>query len=190
MMTFPHKGMARRCFVGAALALFSLLTAPLAHAHSSSNSYLTLSTTGPALTLRADVHLRDLDLIFDLDANRDGRVTWGETQARSPELNDWLGQGISLTAAGLKCALGRADLQASDHADGTYLSVQWVVSCPGLSSAADAADAIVAHAGCTESSTSSPYPAEDDEDDESCGVFCCEGVRAPGVALPPPTFGV
>jgi hypothetical protein len=141
MMTSVQKVLAQRWFVGVALALFSVLNAPLAHAHSSSNSYLTLSTSGPVLTLRADVHLRDLDLIFDLDANRDGQVTWGETQARSPELNDWLGQGISLTAAGQKCALGRADLQASEHADGTYLSALWVVNCPGISSAADAADA-------------------------------------------------
>ena len=128
MMTSVQKVLAQRWFVGVALALFSVLNAPLAHAHSSSNSYLTLSTSGPVLTLRADVHLRDLDLIFDLDANRDGQVTWGETQARSPELNDWLGQGISLTAAGQKCALGRADLQASEHADGTYLSALWVVN--------------------------------------------------------------
>ena len=144
MMTFICKGMARRCVVAAALALFSLLTVPSAHAHSSSNSYLTLSTSGPELTLRADLHMRDLDLIFDLDANRDGQVTWGEAQARSPELNDWLGQGIALTAAGQKCALGRADLQASEHADGTYLSALWVVSCPGISSAAEAADARLA----------------------------------------------
>ncbi len=144
MMTSVQKVLSQRWFVGVAWALFSVLNAPLAHAHSSSNSYLTLSTTGPALMLRADLHLRDLDLIFDLDANRDGQVTWGETQARSPELNDWLGQGISLAAAGQKCALGPTDLQASEHADGTYLSAQWVVNCPGVSSAADAAEARLA----------------------------------------------
>jgi hypothetical protein len=144
MMNALHKGLAWRWLMAAALALFSLLSASVAHAHSSSNSYLTLSTSGPVLTLRADLHMRDLDLIFDLDANRDGQVTWGETNARSPELNDWLAQGISLTAAGQKCDLGRADLQASEHADGTYLSAQWAVNCPGLSSAADAADARLA----------------------------------------------
>lgn len=144
MMFLSPNWMAQRWLVAAALACFSVLGAPVAHAHSSSNSYLTLSTSGTALTLRADVHLRDLDLIFDLDANRDGQVTWGETQARGPELNDWLGQGIALTAAGQKCALGRADLQASEHADGTYLSALWLVNCPGLSSAADAADARLA----------------------------------------------
>jgi hypothetical protein len=144
MMTSRNQGWVQHWWVAAALAWFSLLTVPLAHAHSSSNSYLTLSTSGPALTLRADLHMRDLDLIFDLDTNRDGQVTWGETQARSPELKDWLAQGIALTAAGQKCALDRADLQASEHADGTYLSAQWVVNCPGLPSAADATEARLA----------------------------------------------
>ena len=144
MTSSPRNWTIQRWLFAAVLAGFSLLTAPAAHAHSSSNSYLTLSTSGPDLTLRADLHMRDLDLIFDLDANRDGQVTWGETQARHPELNDWLVQGIVLTAAGQKCALGRADLQASEHADGTYLSAQWAVNCPGLSSAAEAADARLA----------------------------------------------
>jgi hypothetical protein len=88
--------------------------------------------------------MRDLDLIFDLDVNRDGQVTWGEARARSPELNDWLGRGIVLTASGQKCALGPADLQVSEHADGTYLSAQWVVNCPGVPSAAEAAEARMA----------------------------------------------
>ena len=141
MTSSPRNWTIQRWLFAAVLAGFSLLTAPAAHAHSSSNSYLTLSTSGPDLTLRADLHMRDLDLIFDLDANRDGQVTWGEAKARHPELNDWLVQGVVLTAAGQKCDLGRADLQASEHADGTYLSAQWIVNCPGLSSSARAAEA-------------------------------------------------
>jgi hypothetical protein len=72
----------------------SLLCSGAAWAHSSSNSYLTLSAPAGPLTLRADVHLRDVDLIFDLDADRDGQVTWGETQRRSAELVSWLDQGL------------------------------------------------------------------------------------------------
>jgi len=141
MMSFARNWTPQRWLFAAVLAGINLLITPAAHAHSSSNSYLALSTSGPALTLRADVHMRDLDLNFDLDANRDGQVTWGEIQVRSPELNEWLGQGIVLTAAGQKCTLTSPDLQASEHADGTYLSAQWVVNCPGLSSAAQAAEA-------------------------------------------------
>ena len=144
MKSLPRNWMAQRWLVALALAWLGVLSPSVVHAHSSSNSYLTLSTSGPALTLRADVHMRDLDLIFDLDVNRDGQVTWGEAQARSPELNDWLGRGIVLTASDQKCALGPADLQVSEHADGTYLSAQWVVNCPGVPSAAEAVEARMA----------------------------------------------
>lgn len=122
------------------VALLSLCWSQSVHAHSSSNSYLTLSWPGDSLTLRADLHLRDVDLVFDLDADRDGQVTWGETQKRSAELNAWLSQGIGLTAARQACTLGTADLQASEHADGTYLSAQWAVACPGVDTTAGLAD--------------------------------------------------
>lgn len=100
-----------------------------AMAHSSSNSYLTLSQRGGALTLRADVHLRDVDWALDLDSNRDGQVTWGEVQARSNEVNTWLAQGLGLRTQGKNCLGGAADMQASQHADGTYLSALWSLDC-------------------------------------------------------------
>lgn len=116
----------------------ALLWSGAALAHSSSNSYLTLSAPEGRLTLRADLHLRDVDLIFDLDADRDGQVNWGETHMRSAELGSWLDQGLQLRAAGQKCLLGVADLQASEHADGTYLSAQWTPDCPGVSDLSNA----------------------------------------------------
>ena len=120
------------------VCMAALLGSSAALAHSSSNSYLTLSAPAGSLTLRADLHLRDVDLLFDLDADRDGQVTWGETHLRQAELASWLDQGLQLSAAGQKCQLGTADLQASQHADGTYLSAQWTPNCPGLSDLASA----------------------------------------------------
>jgi hypothetical protein len=66
------------------LALFALLAAFVgpALAHSSSNAYLSLSQRADDLVLRTDINLRDVDLIFDLDDDRDGQVSWGETAAR------------------------------------------------------------------------------------------------------------
>ena len=119
-------------FLGLLGLVSTLLGSSLAMAHSSSNSYLTLSAPEGQLTLRADLHLRDVDLIFDLDTDRDGQVSWGETQKRSAELVSWLDQGLQLSAAGQKCDLGQADVQASEHADGTYLSTQWTPNCPGM----------------------------------------------------------
>ncbi len=131
MMARTLRQMAHQClFMGWLLG--GLWGAHGALAHSSSSSYLTLSQPQDQLVLRADIHLRDLDLIFDLDTNRDGQVTWGETQSRSAELRTWLVQGLQLKAAGQACSLGQADLQASQHADGTYLSAQWTPDCPGV----------------------------------------------------------
>ena len=141
MMILSQRGGLRHGLVAFAMVWVGLLCPQGVQAHSSSNSFLTLSTAGNSLNLRADVHWRDVDLIFDLDANRDGQVTWAETQARSAELQLWLAQGLGLTASGQACKLGTADLQASERADGTYLSALWAVQCPGLSSAADAANA-------------------------------------------------
>jgi hypothetical protein len=107
-----------RALLGLWALIAALLWSGTSLAHSSSNSYLTLSAPEGRLSLRADLHLRDVDLIFDLDADRDGQVSWGETRMRSAELASWLDQGLQLRAAGQKCQLGLADLQASEHADG------------------------------------------------------------------------
>jgi len=73
--------------------------------------------------------LRDIDLVFDLDQNKDGKVSWGETLAKTAELKLWLEQGIQLSTLNQKCALAQMNIKASDHADGTYLSVEWTVAC-------------------------------------------------------------
>jgi hypothetical protein len=137
-----HTGLMGWRGLCAALLLMTLCWAPAAVAHSSSNSYLVLTAPDGQLSLRADIHLRDVDLIFDLDHDRDGQVTWGETQARSAELKTWLGQGIALSASGQGCTLGDADLQASQHADGMYLSALWTPVCMGLTDVTQASLAL------------------------------------------------
>lgn len=117
-----------------ALTLLGLLNP--AHAHSSSNSFLTLRMDAEGLVLRADVSMRDVDLVFSLDQDRNGQVTWAETQAKAKEIQQWLQQGIQLQASGQACTLEAADLQASEHADGIYLSAQLQVVCnPGITPA-------------------------------------------------------
>ncbi|WP_291515902.1 HupE/UreJ family protein [Acidovorax sp.] len=105
-------------------------------AHSSSNSFLALSARDGALVLRADVHLRDLDLQFDLDRDRNGEVTWAEVTERQGELQAWLTAGITLTAGGTACALAPVDVLASQRSDGTYLSAEWTL--PDCARALDA----------------------------------------------------
>ena len=101
-----------------------------AWAHSSSNSYLLLGERDGARVLRVDVHLRDIDVVFDLDADRDGQLVWSEVTARSAEVLDWLVQGLRVGSQATACGLEPIDTQASERADGTYLSTEWRVDCP------------------------------------------------------------
>lgn len=113
------------------LALMALLASLTGHAlaHSSSNSYLSLSQRGDDLVLRTDINLRDVDLIFDLDDDRDGKVSWAETAARINELNAWMQQGITVRGTSAACELQPLDVMASPHSDGFYLSAEWRVAC-------------------------------------------------------------
>ena len=132
----PYKVLLRWLLVP--VILIVLIWSGKAAAHSSSNSYLTIFAPNNQLALRADIHLRDVDLIFDLDSNRDGQVTWGETQMRSSELSAWLEQGLHLSQSGEKCSLGKVDLQVSQLADGTYLSALWAPDCQRINDIANA----------------------------------------------------
>ena len=117
--------------VGACILLLIVISSGNAQAHSSSNSYIIFSTQNQASVLRADINFRDVDLVFDLDQNKDGKVSWGETLAKTAEIQAWLEQGIQLNTTSQKCSLTQMNMKASDHADGTYLSVEWAVACLG-----------------------------------------------------------
>ena len=116
----------------ACVHLFMLISSGVAQAHSSSNSYLSVRAINDDVLLRADINLRDIDLVFDLDQNKDSQVSWGETLAKTAEIKAWLEQGIQVSNTSQKCALAAMSIMASEHADGTYLSVEWTVACSGV----------------------------------------------------------
>ena len=43
----------------------------------------------PVLDVRWDIALRDLDAAIDLDANDDGKLTWGEVKAAWPRIQTY-----------------------------------------------------------------------------------------------------
>jgi hypothetical protein len=127
------------------LSIFTLLVTWLlvfqpAQAHSSSNSFIAISPSAAGLSVRLDVSVRDADLVFDLDQDRDGQVRWSEVQAQSAPIQSWLSDSLQLQRSSQACLLKDADVQASRHGDGTYISVQWRLACPG-----SAADPLVLH---------------------------------------------
>ena len=58
------------------------LVAGAAQAHKPSDSYLTITVQDGRLRGQWDIALRDLDLAVGLDADGDGRITWGEVRAQ------------------------------------------------------------------------------------------------------------
>jgi hypothetical protein len=103
------------------LLALCLLAAP-ALAHESSDAYLSLAYDGAAtLGGRWDIALRDLELAVGVDADADGRITWGELQARRAEI-----EAHALSRLRIEpCALRVRDAQVDRHAGGAYV-VLWL----------------------------------------------------------------
>lgn len=110
-------------------ALSSLLLALplLAHAHSSSQSFLRLQGDERETTLQVDVALRDLDLALDLDRDGDGNLSWGEVRKARDEIVDWTRAGLRLQ--GCDAAWKLQDFGLEERNDGVYASMRLQADC-------------------------------------------------------------
>lgn len=79
-------------------ALLLLGGSAAAWAHKGSDAYLQVADQ-PALSLRYSVAIKDLEMVLRLDANGDGRVTWGEIKVATPAISTVLAEAISLADA-------------------------------------------------------------------------------------------
>ena len=114
--------------VGAGCALAAI--AATAQAHKSSDAYLQLDTRPGALALRWDIALRDLDVALDLDADADGRLTWGEIKAAWPRIEAYATERLSIDG----CPLVPGERGLERRSDGAYavlhLSSRCTVAAP------------------------------------------------------------
>jgi len=108
-----------------AILLLSTLASWPAIAHKSSDAYLQLSSSPAGLAVRVDVALRDLDVALDLDANTDGRLTWGEVKARWPAIEAYVAQGVEVA----QCPLHPTGRGLERRSDGTYAVVNLASDC-------------------------------------------------------------
>ncbi|WP_374433985.1 HupE/UreJ family protein [Inhella sp.] len=99
----------------------------LASAHSSSQAYLDLRASEGGAQLRVDLALRDLDAALDLDANADGRLSWGEVQAAQPAIERYALAGLRLQG----CAAGFSPqgFGLERRADGVYAALRLQAPC-------------------------------------------------------------
>lgn len=118
-------------YLFAALVLLPGAFAP-AWAHKASDAYLQVDTGASGTTARVDVALRDLDQLLDLDADADGRLTWGEVRAAWPVIERTVREGVRIEG----CELASAGRGLERRSDGAYAVLHLRSDCvPGAAPA-------------------------------------------------------
>jgi hypothetical protein len=112
------------------LAALLLLGAAAVQAHKPSDAYLAVSVDASGVQGQWDIALRDLDFALGLDADGDGRITWGELRARQAEVAAYALARLTLRADGVPCALSPIAQLVDSHSDGTYDVLRFVAACP------------------------------------------------------------
>lgn len=123
-------------WLGLCLVLACLFVSGPARAHKPSDSYLAI-TVDPAardgvVSGRWDIALRDLDFAIGLDADGDGRLTWGEVKAHHAEIAAYAAAHFNLSADGKPCTLRFGEQAVDDHTDGAYTVLPMRFTCPDL----------------------------------------------------------
>lgn len=83
-----------------------LLAVPgFASAHSASTAYLRIDPSERGVELQWRIALRDLDALLDLDADGDGRLTWGEVLDRAADIDALARARLALKPADGRCEI-------------------------------------------------------------------------------------
>ena len=113
-------------------AVLLALHAAIAHAHSSSDAYLTLDVASRAdatvIEARWDIALRDLDFVLALDDDGDGALTWGEVRRHRARIESYA-YGRLHASGGEPCAVRSVRHQIASHADGAYAALFFRITC-------------------------------------------------------------
>jgi hypothetical protein len=107
-----------------------LLLAPAAWAHVASNGFVVVQVHGQQLNGSIELAVRDVELAIGVDANRDGKVTWGELRASEPQLMKYVAQHLSIGAQDSDCPISFHSLQVNERVDGNYAWLPFTARCP------------------------------------------------------------
>jgi hypothetical protein len=113
--------------IGGFLCMWLLSVA--AHAHIASNGFLALHVDGKIVTGSYELAVRDAELAVGVDADHDGKVTWGELRAAGPQIAGYLQQHLGLAAQGSACELTTQAMLLNDRVDGAYVWVPLTARC-------------------------------------------------------------
>jgi hypothetical protein len=101
-----------------------------AQAHIASNGFLVANVRGQDIAGSIELAVRDVELAVGVDTNHDGKVSWGEVRARAPQLLQYVGQHLFLSAQDRVCAVNLGALQINDRVDGSYVWMPFTAHCP------------------------------------------------------------
>jgi HupE / UreJ protein len=110
-------------------ALLCLLLASGAQAHIASNGFLVAHVHGNRISGSYELAVRDAELAVGLDADHDGKVTWGELRAAEASITAYLKEHVSLASQGSACSLALGPMQLNDRVDGTYVWLPFTARC-------------------------------------------------------------
>lgn len=112
------------------ILLLSLITGT-SYAHQLSTAYLnaSLDNTG-VISGEWQVRLYDLEQAIGVDANGDGELLWGELQARTATVNQYLNEHLHMTRGGTPCSLSiDTAWQITEHFNEGYLALPVRAQC-------------------------------------------------------------
>lgn len=129
-----------RCFAAlAALLAASVVLAPSAWAHKSSDAYLRVAdapartdaaVAGGSIGLVLSVALKDVDAALDqLDADGDRQLTWGEVRQSIPAIVQWVGEGMLWQCDGVATAPAWRFEALEQRTDGRYVRLAATLPC-------------------------------------------------------------
>jgi hypothetical protein len=117
--------------IRAVLAALLLAICSGAQAHRPSDAFVTLDVAGNQLRGSWEIALRDLAVADDLDADRDGQLTWGELRAARVRLEPMLLAALHVAGDGRACTLRTDQLLVDDRVDGRFAWFGLAGECPG-----------------------------------------------------------
>lgn len=99
-----------------------------ASAHTASTAWLSLQVDGARIEGTWDIAIRDVDLALSLDANADGRVTWGEVRQKRQAIETWVADGLDLRADGIRIPMQIRSVSILEVTGVPCLHLEWLAT--------------------------------------------------------------
>jgi hypothetical protein len=102
-------------------------------AHTQSYGFLSVTLGATSAQGRLELAVRDVDRIHDLDADRNGEITWGEFRSRESEIMAASLDRISIGAPDAPCRLAGEPAMINSRGGESYIVFPFSGTCPAQS---------------------------------------------------------